>query len=163
MFHVCVCLISNPTSSLHPLLCSRSPQDGVPMKTFRKPLGGKGKVLLFQQDTFRDEFFLFGIPSNGPCPPSSISSGEEHVLSHVCHIHFSKNPRKWMLLLPLSRGGHCGPEKRRILLRATQLDRCRAGSEFSQGEGRENPFPPFPPPLPPSLHLSFRSPLLRRK
>ena len=56
LFHVCVCLISNPTSSLHPLLCSRSPQGGVPMKTFRKPLGGEGNVLLFQQDTFRDEY-----------------------------------------------------------------------------------------------------------
>lgn len=62
------------------------------MKTLCKPLGGEGKVLLFQPDTFRAEysFWVFHKMALAHHPPFPLV--RNICFPTCCHIYGSKSP-----------------------------------------------------------------------
>lgn len=67
------------------------------MKTLSKPVGGGGKVLLFQQDIFRDKysFWVFHKMALAHHPPFLLV--RDICLHTCCHTYSSKNPGKRVL------------------------------------------------------------------
>lgn len=75
-----------------PAALAPEPEGGAPMKTLCKPLGGEGKVLLFQPDTFRAEysFWVFHKMALAHHPPFPLV--RNICFPTCCHIYGSKSP-----------------------------------------------------------------------